>query len=357
MSLLTLFLSLSILIGCLSPGAVRVSGPTPVPHPVQSGDVQPTPVVPLPSLQPGGAEPAPGQATPGPMPSSPNAGGAAGGGGGGGGGAGDTASAVIVLNHERLNRVVGKAVQLSATLHASAGTTGTSIAWESSNASVAEVSASGLVTMKATGTATITASLVGSTMAASAFCDVTVAATRQPLSVMVAPTSVVMNTVGNLPLAATVTYNDDTTDHQVVWSSFASAIASVAANGTLTAHRVGGTVVRAAATDGTAWLDVPVTIGAPVGNRAPHSLTVVKDLGTPGDFPRTIQLSNAQAVDPDGDPLIFTWEKIGTFGQLAATTGTATALTVTAPGRYAVRLMARDPYGQTVSIVVSDDLD
>lgn len=353
---LTLFLSLSILGGCLSPGTVRVSGPTPVPHPVQPGGVQPTPPVPVPSAQPGGGEPSPDQGMPGPSPSSPNAGGAGGGGGGGAGG-GDAASAVIVLNHERLNRVVGKTVQLSATLHANVDTTGTSIVWESSDASVAEVSATGLVTMKATGTATITATLVGSAIAASALCEVTVASTREPLSVTVVPSSVVMNTIGSLPLAATVTYNDDTTDQQVIWTSFTPAIASVDADGALSAHRVGGTVVRAATVDGSAWMDVPVTIGAPVGNRAPHSLTVVKNLGTPGVFPRTILLSNAQAIDPDGDALTFIWEKIGTYGQLSTTTGNATALTVSAAGRYAVRLTARDTHGQTVSIVVSDDIN
>src|SRR5437762_12034 len=79
------------------------------------------------------------------------------------------AVASVTVSPSTASLLVGATAQLTATTKDSAGTvlTGRTVAWTSSDTTVARVSASGLVTGKAAGTATITATSEGKSGTAS----------------------------------------------------------------------------------------------------------------------------------------------------------------------------------------------
>ena len=112
---------------------------------------------------------------------------------------------------------VGDTKQLSATVKDAAGNTiGRPLTWATSDQSIATVSASGLVTAKAPGTATITASADGK----SGSLSITVVAPKVT-SVTVVPPSAPLSAGKTLTLTATV--KDATgatvTDRTVTWTS------------------------------------------------------------------------------------------------------------------------------------------
>lgn len=140
---------------------------------------------------------------------------------------------------------IGKTVQLSATVSPSNANNKT-VAWTTSNAGVATVSQSGLVTAAGSGSAVITATAAdGSGKAAS--CTVTVA---QPVTaVSVTPGSSTLEIGKTVQLSASVSPSN-ASNKALTWTTSNASVATVDQNGTVTAKGEGSVVITATAADG-----------------------------------------------------------------------------------------------------------
>lgn len=151
----------------------------------------------------------------------------------GGGGGGDkpdgpiTPSTIAVssvsLSKTEADLVIGKTLQLTATVSPSNATDKT-VTWASSNSTVASVTPTGLVTANAAGTANITASCGGK----SATCKIS--AKKPVTSVELDKTEITLDAEETYTLKATVK-PDDATDKTVVWESSKTSVATVDNNG------------------------------------------------------------------------------------------------------------------------------
>ena len=121
------------------------------------------------------------------------------------------------------------------------------VTWKSSDESVATVDANGVVTAIAVGEATITATTTdGSNLSAS--CKVTVVPTLVE-SITLDKTEISLETTETATLVATV-LPELTTNKSVTWTSSNDAVATVDANGVVTAIAVGEATITATTTDG-----------------------------------------------------------------------------------------------------------
>lgn len=153
---------------------------------------------------------------------------------------------------------VGGTAQLSATaLDASGGVlTGRPVTWSSSDAAVASVSSSGLVSALAPGTAQLTATIGG----VSGSATVTVAAVAVA-SVAVTPGSASVVTGGTVQLTASAkdAAGNVLTGRAVTWTSGTPAVATIDANGLVTAVSPGTSVMTASIGGVTATATITVT--------------------------------------------------------------------------------------------------
>jgi hypothetical protein len=135
------------------------------------------------------------------------------------------------------------------------------VTWSTSNAAVATVSATGLVTAKMVGTATITATILEGGYKST--CTVTVTATAIAVTgVTLNKTSMSLAVNGTETLTATVTPSN-ATNKNVTWSSNNSGVATVSTNGLVTAKVAGTATITVTTQDGgkTAQCTVTVTSG------------------------------------------------------------------------------------------------
>ena len=152
----------------------------------------------------------------------------------------------VSMNLSSKTLKVGATTQLTATV-APSNASNQTVLWKSSNDSVATVSSSGLVTAKAAGTATITATARdGSGRKATA--TITVNEVKVT-GITVSPTSKTMNIDATAQLTATVSPSN-ATNKAVTWSSSNTAVASVSSGGLVTAKAVGTATITATAKDG-----------------------------------------------------------------------------------------------------------
>lgn len=157
----------------------------------------------------------------------------------------------ITLNKTAIEMPVGSAEQLTATVLPD-DLTDKSVAWSSSDPAIATVDASGLVTAVAVGTATVTATTTDGT-ALTASCQVTVS---QP-EVQVGGLEL-SEKVFKLQLTQSRQVNVTTEGMETVtWSSSDAVVASVDANGVVTAHTNGIAIITATAANGASmWCGV-----------------------------------------------------------------------------------------------------
>ena len=159
----------------------------------------------------------------------------------------------VTLDKSSLELTEGETATLTATVKPDNATNKT-VTWSSDKTSVATVDANGKVTAVAEGTATITAKAGDKT----ATCSVTVKKNVIAVeSVTLDITSTILNTGETLTLTATVK-PDNATDKTVTWSSSNSSVATVDANGKVTAVAQGTAIVTAKAGDKTATCTVIV---------------------------------------------------------------------------------------------------
>ena len=154
----------------------------------------------------------------------------------------------LTLDKESSELTVGETLQLAATVLPENATDKT-VTWSSSNTVVATVDANALVTALAPGTATITATTNdGSDLTAS--CTLTVS----PQTIVATSITLDMNeallAVGNTLTINAIVLPEDATYKSVTWSSSNDQIATVDANGLVTAIAAGTATISASSVDG-----------------------------------------------------------------------------------------------------------
>ena len=162
---------------------------------------------------------------------------------------------------------VNGTVQLVATPKDGSGTplAGRVVTWASSSTTIATVSASGLVTGKAAGTATITATSEGKSGTAS------ITVTPVPVAaVTVSPASQTIQTGGAVQLTATPRDASGTplSGRTITWASDHTGVATVSATGLVTGAGVGTATITATSEgkSGTAAITVTTVSGAAFGH-------------------------------------------------------------------------------------------
>ena len=154
----------------------------------------------------------------------------------------------VRLSESTVGIVEGSTYKLTATVLPENTTDSKSVSWRSSNSEVATVDANGTVTAKRAGTAVITAT---STNGKTAGCTVTVSKKEIPITEISLDKSSATLTEGETTtLVATVLPENTTDSKSVSWSSSNSEVATVDANGTVTAKRAGTAVITATSTNG-----------------------------------------------------------------------------------------------------------
>ena len=158
-----------------------------------------------------------------------------------------TPAASITLNTTAVTLKATETVTLTTTI-LPATTTNKAVTWKSDNEAIATVDANGVVTAIAVGEANITATTTDGTNL-SATCKVTVEQTFAS-SISLDKTSISLKATESETLKATI-LPATTTNQAVTWKSDNEAIATVDANGVVTAHEVGVATITATTTDGT----------------------------------------------------------------------------------------------------------
>ena len=252
---------------------------------------------------------------------------------------------------------IGGTAQLTATV-APANATVKTVTWSSSDTSIATVDADGNVTAKAVGTVTITATANnGKTGSAT----VKVARPEDPVievtSVTVTPASTELTIGSTAQLTATVAPANATVK-AVIWSSSDTSVATVDANGNVTAKAVGTVTITATANNGkagsatvkvnpievTSVTVTPANTELTIGGTAQLTATVAPANATVKTVTWSSSDTSVATVDADGN---VTAKTIGTVTITATAnngkTGSAT-VTVTRP---------EDPVIEVTSVTVT----
>ncbi len=152
----------------------------------------------------------------------------------------------VTLDRTTAELKAGETLQLHASVQP-ADATDRSLTWRSNNTAVATVDQSGLVTARAVGTATITAT-ANDGSGKQAVCRVTVTPTLAS-QVIVEPGTLDVEVGSSVALTATV-LPGTATNKVLTWRSSNTAVATVDSHGEVTARAVGTATITATATDG-----------------------------------------------------------------------------------------------------------
>ena len=208
---------------------------------------------------------------------------------------GDTPSVINVssvqLNESAMSLSVGETGNLTATVNPSDATDKT-VTWSSSNTAVATVDANGKVTAVAAGEAVITVTTTDGNKTAN--CTVTVTSTTIPVeSITLDKTE--LNLVEGQTATITATVSPDNATNKVVtWRSRSTAVATVDANGNVTAVAAGTTMIIASADGEMAFCDVTVTAGTvAVESVSLNKSTLSLEEGATETLTATVNPSNA----------------------------------------------------------------
>ena len=152
----------------------------------------------------------------------------------------------VMIEPSTLSLVIGGTQQLTATVTPVAATN-KAVAWTSSDTSVASVSSAGLVTAKAVGTATLTATTADGGKTAT--CTINVAASAIPVTdVMIEPSALSL-VIGSTQQLAAIVSPIDATNKNVTWSSSNTSVADVSSMGLVTAKAAGMATIVVSSVD------------------------------------------------------------------------------------------------------------
>ena len=253
---------------------------------------------------------------------------------------------------------VGQTLQLSATPQDANGSplSGRTIAWSSDNATVATVSASGVVTAKGAGSARITATSEGQSGTSS------ITVTTVPVaSVSVSPASASVPQGATVQLTATPQDANGTplTGRTISWVSGTTSVATVDGSGRVTGVTAGSAIITATSEGKSGTSNITVTV-------APVASVSVSPASASVSVNQTVQLT-ATPKDANGTPLsgrTISWVS-GTTGVATVdgsglvtgvTAGSAT-ITATSEGKTgSATVIVTSGSGTTVTLVGAGDI-
>ena len=238
----------------------------------------------------------------------------------------------VSLSHTSLSLVEGDSRTLTATVTPDTASD-KSVTWSSSNTSVATVSASGVVSAKKAGTATITVTTVDGGKTAT--CAVTVTpATVAVTGVSLDKTTLTLTEGDTYAFTATVTPSN-ATDKSVTWSSSNNSVATVSSSGVVTAVKAGSATITVTTTDGGKTATCSVTVNAatvPVTGVSLNNTSLSMKVGDTQTLTATITPSNAT------DKTV-TWSSSNTS---VATVSSAGVVTAKAAGSATITVTTND---------------
>ncbi len=213
----------------------------------------------------------------------------------------------IALDKTELSLVIGATAKLTATVLPD-DVTDKTIVWTTSDASAATVDAEGNVTAVSVGEATITAACGDK----SATCKVTVSPVLAE-SIALDKTELLLTIGTTAKLTATV-LPDDVTDKTIVWTTSDSSVATVDAEGNVTAVSVGEATITATCGDKSATSKVTVSpvlaesialdkteLSLVIGSTAKLTATVLPDDVTDKTIVWTTSDASVSTVDAEGN--------------------------------------------------------
>ena len=251
----------------------------------------------------------------------------------------------VTLNKNTLALTVGGSETLTATV-APSNAANKAVKWTTSDGKIATVDENGKVTAVAPGTATITVTTADGGKTAS--CTVTVtAAVVKVTGISLDKTSLELTEGDTAKLTATVK-PDNASNKGITWSSSSNGVATVGADGTVTAKGAGTATVTVSTNDGNFKASCAVTVKAkppaviPVENLAISSGSLELKIGESGRLTAAVSPDNATdktvtwtssdssvvSVDEHG---ILTAHKTGTVTITAKAGGKNATCTVTVP--------------------------
>ena len=230
----------------------------------------------------------------------------------------------ITLNKTTLSLTKGSNETLTATVSPS-NATNPAVTWTSSNTSVATVS-NGTVTAVGKGTATITAKAGDKTET----CSVTVTV---PVSgVSLDKTSVTLTKGSTQTLVATVTPSD-ASNTNVSWKSSNTSVATVDANGKITAVAKGSATITVTTADGSKTANCTVSVIVPVtGVSLDKTTMTLSGVNSTGTLTATITPSDASNTNVTWSSSNTSVATVSNGTVTAKGAGTATITVTTADG-------------------------
>ena len=212
---------------------------------------------------------------------------------------------------------VGQTVQLAAAVFDRNGQAiSAPVAWSSSDATVASVSATGLVTALKNGTVQITA------RAGNASASITVSISQNAVRIVIMPESAALDAIGQtVQLTATVyDRNGQPIVDPAAWSSSDEAVASVSETGLVTALKNGRTQITARAGAASASITVSISQNA-------VRIVIMPESAALDAIGQTVQLT-ATVYDRNGQPIVdpAAWSSSDEAVASVSDTGLVTAL-------------------------------
>jgi uncharacterized protein YjdB len=242
--------------------------------------------------------------------------------------------ATVAVSPASASVTVGQNVQLTATPKDASGNplTGRTVTWATSNAAVATVNGSGLVTGGAAGTVTITASSEGRNGTAA------ITVTNVPVaSVTVSPASASVTVGQTVQLAATPkdASGNPLTGRTVTWATSNAAVATVNGSGLVTGGAAGTVTITASSEGRNGTATITVT-NVPVASVTVSPATASVQVGL------TVQLT-ASPRDASGNPLsgrVVTWTSsapgvatVNASGRVTGVAAGSATITATSEGQ------------------------
>ena len=235
----------------------------------------------------------------------------------------------VTLSPNSMTLIIGKTGKLTATVQP-ANATNKNVTWSSSNDAVAMVNASGTVAALMAGKATITVTTVDGSRTASSEITVTGGPVNVPVtSVSVSPATLRLETRQTATLVATVS-PADATNKAVTWKSNKTDIATVNANGVVTAVKVGSATITVTTNDGKKSAKCSVTVVNPVTSILVAQTTVFIKSGATATLrvlPVTSDGSTAKLTWGSNNKSIVTVDSTGKIKGVKAGTAQITAST------------------------------
>ncbi len=252
--------------------------------------------------------------------------------------------ASVTVSPAAANLTAGATTPLTATPKDANGTalTGRAVTWATSNAAVATVSASGLVTGGAAGSATITATSEGqSGTSALTVTNVPVA------SVTVSPTAATVTVGTTTQLTATPKDANGTalSGRVVTWATSNAAIATVSASGSVTGVAAGSATITATS-EGQSGTSVITVTNVPVASVTVSPATASVTVGTTSQLTATAKDANGTALSGR----VVTW---ATSNAAAATVSASGLITGVAAGSATITATSEGQSG-TSAITVTN---